>query len=437
MKQYQVFELSYQAEEPSGSFVDVDLEASFVYGGISKKVRGFYAGKGEYKVRFLPEKTGRVTWEVTGAVTDHGEEECLPADGAHGMVKAVDTHFEYQDGTYFYPFGTTIYALAHQAPELIDTTMESLSKAPFNKVRHCVFPKHYDYNHNEPEFYPFEKKEDGSWDVDHPCFAYWDHMEEVLERLAGLGIESDLILFHPYDRWGFASMSRQENLTYLDYLLRRFSALPYVWWSLANEYDLCFKKTQEEWYEIEEYVHDRDLFGHLLSNHNCILYYDFSRPNITHCCVQTAAMHNAAKWMEEYWKPVVFDECCYEGDIEFAWGNISGFEMVKRFWKGCIQGAYVTHGETFFSEDEILWWSRGGILKGECAPRIAYLREFIEGCRHRSHRGRKIFSRILSNRSRIRPGDSGSFCQARNRRTLQIWRGRMSNMEGAAAMMFF
>lgn len=379
MKQYEMFELTYQAEPPSGSFVDVDLEAVFACGGIAKRVKGFYAGNGEYKIRFLPEKTGRVTWDVAGAVTDHGEEECMPADGAHGMVKAVETHFEYQDGTYFYPFGTTIYALAHQSPELIDTTMGSLSKAPFNKVRHCVFPKHYDYNHNEPEFYPFEKKEDGSWDVDRPCFAYWDHMEEVLGRLAGMGIESDLILFHPYDRWGFASMGRRENLTYLDYLLRRFSALPYVWWSLANEYDLCFKKTLEEWYEIEEYVHGHDPFGHLLSNHNCILYYDFTRPNITHCCVQTAAMHNASKWMEKYKKPVVFDECCYEGDIEFAWGNISGFEMVKRFWKGCTQGAYVTHGETFFSEDEILWWSRGGALKGESAPRIAYLRELIEG----------------------------------------------------------
>ena len=38
----------------------------------------------------------------------------------HGMVKAVDTHFEYEDGTYYYPFGTTIYALAHQSEELIN-----------------------------------------------------------------------------------------------------------------------------------------------------------------------------------------------------------------------------------------------------------------------------------------------------------------------------
>lgn len=39
------------------------------------------------------------------------------------MVKAVGTHFEYEDGTCFYPFGTTVYALAHQTTELIDQTM--------------------------------------------------------------------------------------------------------------------------------------------------------------------------------------------------------------------------------------------------------------------------------------------------------------------------
>ena len=38
----------------------------------------------------------------------------------------------------------------------------------------------------------------------------------------------------------------------------------------------------------------------------------------------------------------------------------------------------MTHGETFYSEDEILWWSRGGKLKGKSAPKLAYLKEFME-----------------------------------------------------------
>lgn len=89
-------------------------------------------------------------------------------------------------------------------------------------------------------------------------------------------------------------------------------------------------------------------------------------------------MHRAPEFMEKYGKPVVFDECCYEGDIQHSWGNITGFEMVSRFWQGAVQGAFVTHGETFYSEDEILWWSRGGKLKGKSAPKLAYLKEFME-----------------------------------------------------------
>ena len=93
--------------------------------------------------------------------------------------------------------------------------------------------------------------------------------------------------------------------------------------------------------------------GHLLSNHNCVHFYDFTRPNVTHCCIQTDGMHKAAEWQERYQKPVVFDECCYEGNIDMAWGNISAFELVNRFWRGCIQGAFVTHGETYVSEDAV------------------------------------------------------------------------------------
>lgn len=53
----------------------------------------------------------------------------------HGMVRAVGTHFEYEDGTVFHPFGTTVYALAHQEEDLIRQTLDSLKNSPFNKVR--------------------------------------------------------------------------------------------------------------------------------------------------------------------------------------------------------------------------------------------------------------------------------------------------------------
>ena len=41
----------------------------------------------------------------------------------------------------------------------------------YRMLRYCVFPKHYDYNHNEPELFAFEKDGNGEWDVDHPWQA--------------------------------------------------------------------------------------------------------------------------------------------------------------------------------------------------------------------------------------------------------------------------
>lgn len=378
MKQFAMFELKFTGEKPQESDVRIDLSAEFKINGLKTCVKGYYSGDGNYGVRFYPTETGTYTYKVTGIVSAEGTLVCEASDDAHGMIKAKECHFVYEDGTPYYPFGTTIYALAHQNKELISQTLTSLQTAPFNKVRHCVFPKHYDYNHNEPEFYPFEKKEDGSWDVHHPCFAFWDHFEQIIHQLGDMGIQTDLILFHSYDRWGFPFLSLEEWKVYLDYVLRRFSAIPYVWWSMANEYDFIFNHEITDWYEVEAFIAERDPYRHLLSNHNGMKLYDFTRPAITHCSIQSNAMHMTAAWRKRYQKPVIFDEFCYEGDIQHEWGNISGFEMTNRFWQACVCGAYATHGETFYAEDEVLWWAKGGKLKGKSPRRIAFLKELVE-----------------------------------------------------------
>ena len=40
-----------------------------------------------------------------------------------------------------------------------------------------------------------------------------------------------------------------------------------------------------------------------------------------------------------------------EGNIPQGWGNITGEEMVRRFWEGTVQGGYVGHGDTFLYAD--------------------------------------------------------------------------------------
>jgi len=378
MKQYETFEMVFQGNALAECWAQIDLTAEFSCGDTTKTVKGFYDGDGRCIVRFLPEIAGEWRWQVRGAVNAEGTESCEPANSAHGLVKAVDTHFEYEDGTLFIPFGTTVYALAHQEDALVEQTLESLKAAPFNKVRMCVFPKDYDYNHNEPPCYAFEKKADGGWDVNRPCIPFWHRFESILKRIAAMDIQVDLILFHPYDRWGFAALPQKDNLIYLDYLLRRLAAWPNIWWSLANEYDLNMSKSLPDWEEIEEYVAANDPYGHLLSNHNCMCFWDSTRKNITHASLQTKGLSEIPRWIREYKKPVIIDECCYEGDLPHFWGSISGQEMVRRFWRCYASGAYCTHGETFLADDEILWWARGGKLKGESPQRIAFLRQIME-----------------------------------------------------------
>jgi hypothetical protein len=59
-------------------------------------------------------------------------------------------------------------------------------------------------------------------------------------------------------------------------------------------------------------------------------------------------------------------------------GNITGQELVHRFWQGFIGGGYVGHAETFRKPDDVLWWAKGGTLRGESPARIRFLRALVE-----------------------------------------------------------
>lgn len=397
MRQYEVFQIELKGDKPSKDWVHVDLEAEFSVEGLTTRVKGFYAGNGLYIVRYLPMKLGRCHFRIqtspdlkleavniaqTALGVLEGEEMVEPGGkGCHGPVRAEGTHFVYEDQTAYFPFGTTVYALMHQPEELIDRTMKSLENAPFNKIRMCIFPKHFDFNRNEPQDFAFEKNKEGKWDTQKPCFTFWNRLDRRIEQLGKLGVEADLILLHPYDRWGFMHLSREEYETYFEYLIRRVSAYPNVWWSLANEYDQMDGLEQADWEDFARYISQNDPYHHLLSNHNFVHPWDFANLYTTHCCLQESNAAAIPALLRTYQKPVIFDEMGYEGNIPYNWGNLSAFELVNRFWKVCTMGGYGTHGETYMEkmeEDQVLWWSKGGILKGKSVPRIAFLRGILE-----------------------------------------------------------
>lgn len=84
------------------------------------------------------------------------------------------------------------------------------------------------------------------------------------------------------------------------------------------------------------------------------------------------------QWRERYGKPVIVDEMVYKGNIQHSWGNITGEEMVRRFWECAIRVGYPGHGETYLNEQGIIWWSHGGILRGESWKRIGFLLDILK-----------------------------------------------------------
>jgi hypothetical protein len=405
-----VFEFSCRGKEDGNPFTDYAIQGVFTSRSETTVADGFYDGNGEYRVRFMPSFAESYRFEIHGSFSDtiyHGNFEAAAAkNNNHGPVHVANTfHFAYEDGSPYYPVGTTCYVWELQSDALQRQTLETLKNSPFNKVRFCVFPKHYDYNLKEPCSYPYiGKPMDNSvltkenflqytcgidtgvpggneWDFKRFNVQHFQHIEKCIAALRDLGIEADLIIMHPYDRWGFSMMDAECDDLYWRYVIARFAAYRNVWWALANEYDLMPQKKISDWERYASILCEKDPYRHLRSIHNCRPFYDHSRPWITHCSIQRQDIYKCAElageYRERYKKPVVLDEIAYEGNIQYGWGNISGQEMVRRFWEAALRGGYAGHGETFTHPDDLLWWSRGGELRGESPPRIAFLRRVL------------------------------------------------------------
>lgn len=393
-------ELEFEGKTAGNPFTDYEIYGEFTSGNGVKKASGFYDGDGVYKIRFMPEQEGCYSYRVYGSFSDKefcGSFEAGKATSS-GPVKAKGRHFVYSDGTPYYSIGTTCYGWSNQREELQDQTIDTLRESSFNKIRFCIFPKHYDYNYRDPARFPYigtpvsrvginkftfedyyNISPENKWDLTRFDTEYFKMIDRNIVRLMELGIEADLILFHPYDRWGFSNMPAEANELYLKYVTARFSAYRNVWWSLANEYDLCKSKTIEDWENYADIVTKNDPYSHLISIHNCVKLYDFTKPWVTHCSVQRQVgeneLDNIYSWLDKYNKPIVIDEMCYEGNIEQYWGNISGQEMTRRMWKTVVLGAYPGHSECYLNED--IWWSHGGRLYGESYKRFGFLHRIM------------------------------------------------------------
>lgn len=391
VEQWGVFELSFTGPSEGNPYMDHEISATFMNGDFSVDVPGFYDGNGNFKIRFSPDKAG--VWKyvsksnIPALSNQSGSFECIaPGPDNHGPVKVVNTHYlQYADGTPYFAIGTTAYQWTSVDQSIQEKTLKTLEKAPFNKIRMCVFPKTYIYgNETEPWIYPYQRDGEQN-DFTQPNYEFFRNFDKRVAQLLDMGIQVDVILFHPYDKWGYCEMGTVMNNRYVKYMIARLSAYRNVWWSLANEWDVPKIKETIDWEEIGTILQNEDPHQRLRGIHNWYNskdhFYDHSRPWITHVSTQTSQFYNAIKWREQYKKPLLFDEMRYEGDVPSGWGNLSGEEMASYFWMAGLSGGYPTHGETIQNNSdttEVRWWAKGGTLVGQSPERIAYFKSVIQ-----------------------------------------------------------
>ena len=414
--QYDMFE-THLSSHFDGNPFDIDLEVEMQSpNGSVKRIHGFYDGEERFAFRFMPEQLGKHSYRTRCSLASLNDKQgffhCIPARAnKHGKVIVKDKYwFAYRDGSNYFEAGTTCYAWIHQNEDIQNRTLETLSRAYFNKIRMCIFPKWYEYNHTQPLHYPFVGNVTEGFDYDVLNVDFFKHLDECVMKLGELNIQADIILFHPYDhdKWKFNGMRFDQDKRYLRYVCARLSSHHNVWFSLANEYDLIrfgYKRNKHSWNKLLSIVNHFNVHDHLMSIHQLNKMFDHRNKMITHCSIQRTEMYLTAElgdsWRKQFGKPVVIDECVYEGNINAWWGGISALELVRRFWEATARGCYLGHGETLLNDSEFLWWSHGGQLYGQSAERIRFLKEIMEetpNIHFSSESGRYHLARGLADR---------------------------------------
>ncbi len=394
VEKWDIFELDLKGPSEGNPYLDIKLSAIFSKGNQEVKVDGFYDGQGRYIIRFSPDEQGVWTYRTKSNTQQlsgkTGRLICVkPTGNNHGPLKIVNTYYlQYTDGTPFYAVGTTCYQWTSVSHDLQNMTLKTLARSPFNKIRMCVFPKHYNWNQSEPWTFPYARKGQVN-DYTQPNYAFFRNFDRRVAQLNDLGIQADVILFHSYDRWGYAKMGKENDDRYVKYMIARIGAYRNVWWSLANEWDLMLNrkhKTEADFDRFFQILQENDPYQRFRGIHNWYdteeHFYNHNKPGVTHASIQSSRFFQGLEWRNLYSKPLLWDEVRYEGNLPTGWGNLTPEMMTAHFWMGGLTGGYVTHGECYRKvkdkSDDVLWWGKGGKLKGKSPLRITFFREIME-----------------------------------------------------------
>jgi hypothetical protein len=349
-------------------FNEVELDVVFRGPGGERRVPAFWAGGGEWRVRYAASEPGR--YEYRTIATDasnrelHGLTgilEVAPYEGSnqllrHGPVRvaAGARHFEHADGTPFFWLGDTWWMALCKRLEWPDEferlTADRVEKG-FTVIQIIagLYP-------DMPPFDPRGANEAGfPWEKDYARInpAYFDMADLRIQHLVSRGLVPCIV-----GCWGYFLpwMGTEKLKKHWRNLVARWGAYPVVW-CLAGEGTMPYYLSKDKpgdsalqkkgWTEIARYVRAIDGFHHPITIHpsasarNCVedqSVLDFDMLQTGHSDRQsipgTVRLVTAEREREPR-MPVVNSEVCYEGILEASREEIQRF----MFWACILSGA--------------------------------------------------------------------------------------------------
>lgn len=309
-------------------FLQAKVSATFTGPGkVKKTVKGFWNGGDTFCIRFTPMIPGK--WRYRTSSKDPGLNNktgyfiCTKTNkevcGFRRRDKDHPYHFIYDDGTHYFLFGTTYYAIISNVKghgswkEAID----GIHKIGINKVRFKTCFIHGDkHGAHYPSSSPYGETHD-QLNINH-----FRLIDTIVQDLLQKGITADLILFSSGSQ-NFGTLQQDER--YVRYMIHRYAAYPNVIWCLSNEWNYT-GKDKDYWNRLGMIIRKEDPWmnnkGNLrmLSTHQQtridFQFFDAAWP--TFACIQYGVRNKGYKKTDKNeWKPSGGTKY-HHGD---AWGN--------------------------------------------------------------------------------------------------------------------
>ncbi len=378
----------------SNPFTDVQITGEFSHGTTTTQVNGFCDSQdgSEYKLRFMPQKTGEyvyaVQFVVNGKTYSYKNKFLAVASTRKGPLevdKENPTHFIHRGSReHFFWNGTTAYwLLGWKDDAIMMNAIDRLASYGINRIRVAINGRAHGgsrWNENtvvESEKFTFKLN---PWmatapeDLDNPGFdvtrfnvAHWQKMDHVITHARNKGIVISFIFYvdgldHGCDPFKKENSGKEDEQRYYAYAAARYGAYENIMWDIANEYHLF--RTVEWADKMGFFLKQQDAGNHMISVHgssdfpfrkspwvDCVLYQSWDE------CGGYDFMMNQHRLQAETGRllPQVNEEYGYEGHYS-VWGCGAVATKEKNFragayrsqlaWEMYMSGSYQTTGET-------------------------------------------------------------------------------------------